>query len=180
MLCERCAIWPRLERTPGAFVQSELRFQEPWRSILHQIKYERNFAALSLFRPLCPKVNLDFIPPPDRFCAVVPVPLHWRAFAKRGYNQSEVLGHWLAKAHGMLWLPDSLRKARKTVAQSTLDKEARLKNLRNAFAWWGPAPQAVLLVDDVWTTGSTFAACARALRSAGVQRVYGWTLFRVA
>lgn len=178
MLCERCAIWPRLERVPGGYTQSELRFQEPWRALLHQIKYSRNFAALTLFRPLCEKTNLDFIPPEDRFCPVVPVPLHWRAFAKRGFNQSEYLAQWIAKPHGMPILSDSLKKIRKTPAQSTLEKESRQKNLKRAFSWKGPTPKAILLVDDVWTTGSTFRACAEAVCQSGVARVYSWTLFR--
>src|SRR5690606_21274372 len=111
---------------------------------------------------------------------VVAVPLSISRLRERGFNQAEWIAARLARK---LELPSdfsSLRKIRETEAQSTLSKARRRVNLRKSFEWkkGRESPRTALLVDDVHTTGATLEACARALKKAGCQEVYAWTLFR--
>ncbi|HTM21446.1 MAG TPA: phosphoribosyltransferase family protein [Kofleriaceae bacterium] len=107
---------------------------------------------------------------------IVPVPLHWRRLAARGFNQAALL---LAQAGRRLELPVdrlSLRRRRATAPQTGLDARARRRNVDGAFAV-APrragrlAGRRILLFDDVVTTGATLAAAAEALRGAGAAEV---------
>ena len=97
---------------------------------------------------------------------VIPVPLHsWRRW-RRGYNQAEVIARELARSLGAELHPRALVRARRTRSQTSLDAEARLRNVRGAFRLRRPFPaQYVLLVDDTFTTGATLAACYEAVRA---------------
>ncbi len=105
---------------------------------------------------------------------VVPIPLHWWRRWRRGYNQSEALARGLAAGLHLPILPHVLRRIRNTPHQTQQTPSARRDNVRNAFVARPVAPIAgktVLLVDDVLTTGGTASEAARALRSAGANRV---------
>jgi ComF family protein len=104
----------------------------------------------------------------------VPVPLHPSRLAERGYNQSSLLARRVARHLGAPFAPLALARARDTPKQATLDREARLANVAGAFRVREPTRvygRAVLLVDDVSTTGATLAACAQALQAAGASAV---------
>jgi ComF family protein len=106
---------------------------------------------------------------------VVPVPLHWRRKWTRGYNQSESLARTLASKLDLPFRTDVLRRTRNTSSQVQQSALARQENVRGAFAARSRSElngKAILLVDDVLTTGSTANEAARALRSAGVARVF--------
>lgn len=120
---------------------------------------------------------------------IVPVPLHARRFRSRGFNQAYLLiRHWpdMARERESGALPwqvvrDSLVRNRPTASQTGLDRRARAKNVRGAFAVARPEAvtgRRILLVDDVMTTGATADACARVLRTAGAERVDVLTLAR--
>lgn len=102
---------------------------------------------------------------------LVPVPLHPRKERERGYNQSALLAAAFARAGGGLAVEPLLRRVVDTGSQTAFDRKARRENLKNAFALAGGAsittPQRYILVDDVFTTGSTLNSCARELRRAG-------------
>lgn len=107
--------------------------------------------------------------------AIVPVPLHLEKRWYRGFNQAELLAEVIAKETGIPMVP-LLKKERRTKDQKTLSGEKRWENLRGAFKTTVPKdgniPEKVLLVDDVYTTGSTINACAYALKQAGVKEVF--------
>ena len=109
-------------------------------------------------------------PPPD---LVVPVPLHPRRLRSRGFNPAGLLARAAAREVGARSDPVALRRLRDTPSQTGLDRGARRRNVRGAFAARGPLPRLVWLVDDVSTTGNTLAECARAVRRAGARRVVG-------
>lgn len=102
--------------------------------------------------------------------AVIPVPLHWSRRFSRGYNQADVVGRELAAALGARLYTDVLVRCRHTRSQTRLSGEAKSANVRGAFALRkeaeGLVARHMLLVDDVFTTGSTLAECRRALREA--------------
>jgi ComF family protein len=109
-----------------------------------------------------------------RATLVVPVPLHSRRLAARGYNQSALLGHHVARALGVPLVTRALQRIVDTVAQVELPRDARATNVESAFRA-SPARlrdgPAIALVDDVSTTGATLRACRHALIVAGATRV---------
>ncbi|HEY8108875.1 MAG TPA: ComF family protein [Patescibacteria group bacterium] len=110
---------------------------------------------------------------------LVPVPLHSRRLRERGHNQSALIAEAVSEATG-LPLSDALARRRYTRTQTGLGRADRHRNVDGAFEWTGAAlgAQPVLLVDDVYTTGATLAACAEACRASGVKHVYGLTVGR--
>ncbi|MCD7885079.1 MAG: ComF family protein [Lachnospiraceae bacterium] len=104
---------------------------------------------------------------------LVPIPMHARKRAARGYNQAELLAEKISARTGIPCEKHLLRCVRYTGNQKELDRSGRLRNLRGSFeVCFGFLPQRVLLVDDVYTTGSTMDEAARALKSAGVRQVF--------
>lgn len=107
--------------------------------------------------------------------AIVPVPLHKNRQKKRGYNQAEILAKELGRILDIPVRTDILRRERDTRPQKTLNDAQRKQNLRHAFrAKEGAVPGRVLLVDDIYTTGSTMNAAAGALLDAGAGQVYAY------
>lgn len=119
---------------------------------------------------------------PARGSIVVPVPLHARRLRARGYNQAGLLAEHFAAIALLSCRTDCLVRVRATASQvGTSDREERRANMEGAFACPNAATvrgRAILLVDDVATTGSTLSACAAALRSAGARSVTGLVLAR--
>ena len=106
---------------------------------------------------------------------LVPVPVHPRRQRTRGFNQAEILAEKLGEALETEVCSDLLIRVRKTKPQKELNNEERLRNLQEAFVLSGPVPRqyrTVILIDDIYTTGSTMEACSRKLKEAGVFRVY--------
>jgi len=112
---------------------------------------------------------------------IAAVPLHWRRRWGRGFNQSELLARRLAGLSGVPFA-SLLKRVRATPAQAGLSSARRRRNLAGAFACRRQAAslqgQRILLIDDVMTTGSTLAACARVLKRAGAARVGVLTVAR--
>lgn len=109
---------------------------------------------------------------------IIPVPLHRSRIRARGFNQACLLAERLS---GELQIPvgrDAVYRIRRTRPQKLLDDREREKNLKQAFGvsrQW-KAPRNVLLVDDIYTTGSTVHRISKVLKKAGVQKVYFLTI----
>jgi len=108
---------------------------------------------------------------------IVPVPLHKKREAERGFNQSELIAQVVSKISRKP-IFNLLTRCHNTRHQARLNREERLVNVKDAFV----APQKVsgkiLLVDDVYTTGSTMRECTCVLLKAGADRVCGFSLAR--
>ncbi len=122
--------------------------------------------------------------------ALVPVPIHPVRRRQRGFNQAEELADRLSNLTGIPVMRDLLIRTKKTAPQKQLSPAERLKNLKSAFALnprfysekrkISHIPDSVILVDDIFTTGSTVEACARALKAAGVKYVWFVTICTTA
>jgi ComF family protein len=149
-------------------------FKGPARALVIELKYHRGLHVLDdmaeIFRR-SPQLIANV-----RGALLVPVPLHPRKARDRGYNQAILLAQALARAAGGgTCVEPLLRRVVDTGTQTALDRRTRMANLKNAFAL---APGAALnpalhyiLIDDVFTTGSTLNSCARTLRRAGALKV---------
>jgi ComF family protein len=116
------------------------------------------------------------------FDAVVPVPLHPSRERERGYNQAELIARPLARRLNLKMATYLLVRTRPRPAKSILTLKERWESVRGAYETRTGAKVdklRILLVDDVFTTGATLDACAKALREAGAASVHGVTVARV-
>lgn len=169
-LCPHCEGLAPVFRTG----RTAVLFKGAGRSLVHELKYHRGLHMLDdieeIFR------RSPHIIEAVRGAVLVPVPLHPRKARERGYNQAALIAAALARAAGGgTRVEPLLRRVLDTASQTALDRRTRLANLKNAFALaesaaLNPALQFIL-VDDVFTTGSTLNSCARALHRAGAVNV---------
>lgn len=109
---------------------------------------------------------------------IIPIPLHYTRRRKRGYNQTELLADELSYLTGIPVRKNNLLRIKRTIAQKQVGGKQREENLEGAFAVvkkWDP-PGNVLLLDDIYTTGSTIERAAKMLKMAGVENVYFLTI----
>lgn len=112
---------------------------------------------------------------------ILSVPLHRSKLCHRGYNQSALLAKHISKCLSIPYI-DALKRIKKTEKQSDQSKEKRRKNLKDAFIVKASSNElikkSVLLVDDIYTTGSTVNECSKALIDYGINKIYVLTLAR--
>jgi len=160
-----------------AAVLSALTYEYPVDRLIAAAKFGRQVPVARGLGQLLALHMPAFPEPPD---AVVPVPLHWRREASRGFNQAEEIARALCAARRWPLRADLCRRIRPTPEQSGLGAACRRNNLRGAFALADARAASrcrhVLLVDDVLTTGATAAAVGEVLQAAGVQKLSLWTV----
>ncbi|MCU7959142.1 MAG: ComF family protein [gamma proteobacterium symbiont of Bathyaustriella thionipta] len=111
--------------------------------------------------------------------ALIAVPLHPQRLKERGFNQAQQLAKALSRQFACPLLQKAVARKGGLPHQADLDKQARLKNLRDAFVLKEHnLPAHIGIVDDVLTTGATANALAKALRRAGVERIQVFVLAR--
>ena len=171
-LCGQCLRWA----PPWDAAWAPFRYAWPLDALDARFKFGADLAA---GRALAAQWRAQ--PPPGPLpAALVPVPLHVSRLRRRGYNQALELARPLGRALSLPVLPAALLRIRATAAQTELDRAARRRNVRGAFAVARAValPAHVAVLDDVLTTGATVAECARVLKRAGVARVDVWALAR--
>jgi ComF family protein len=167
--CRMCPEWPAgLTR-----VRSAVWLDESARMAVHRLKYdgwsraaEPMADAMGQLEPLTGQVSL------------IPIPLGGRRLRERGYNQSERIAAALGSRLGLTVRSDLLERVRETRTQTALTPEARHANVSGAFHAGPVRGLALVVVDDVFTTGATLAAAAAALVTAGAVRVEAVTFAR--
>lgn len=151
------------------------------RKVVHALKYrygegimgwvEEHIAAWA------EEGGADLVP---RDAVLVPVPLNYRRYVTRGFNQAALIAAAFGRVLDLPVVP-FLRRKRITKPQTTLSRVARLQNIAGAFVvnerartrYGALGLPTVIVVDDVTTTGATLSACAKTLMTAGAKRVCG-------
>jgi len=159
-------------------LRSAVAYEGPIEKAVHRFKYEgwRRLAA-PLAELLAERLVVEGL---AARCAVA-VPLHPARLRQRGFNQAELLAAELRERLAVFEPVGKLVRTRPTPPQVGHDRLRRFENVVNAFEWHGPAlcGEAMLVIDDVATTGATLNACASALRAAGSGPVTGVSVARV-
>lgn len=179
VFCDACAVsLRRLQPTlfDGVPLLVGGSYAPPLSSAIVRFKYEgRAELAARLGSLIARQLREAALP---RHSLLVPVPLHARRLATRGYNQAGLLAQALAGSTGLTCAPRLLLRSRETDRQVGKSRELRLVNADGAFelntrvlARQRSTPVSAVLVDDVVTTGSTVRACAQTLAAAGVRLV---------
>ncbi|HXP83530.1 MAG TPA: ComF family protein [Bryobacteraceae bacterium] len=151
-------------------------FEGTLRQLIHLFKFE---GVRPLARVFGDRMALA-LPREQNFDAIVPLPLHWWKRWRRGFNQADLL----AREIGRRWnvpVRDLMLRTRATAPQAGLTNAQRRLNVRGAFRVKRGVRldgRRILVVDDVFTTGATASACARALKRAGAAHVSLLTLAR--
>ena len=148
----------------------------PYRTVsgmMYRFKYggRREYAAF-LAQELEKRLLQD--PFPERCDMIIPVPLGRQRLRERGYNQAEALGRALSERIGIPIRNDILFRTKNTAALKNMAVSERQEKLKGAFIAIGNDVKCkiIMLIDDIYTTGTTMDACTAALLSAGARRVY--------
>lgn len=190
-ICDECAVWAeKIRRADPAvslsaehdaidFAAAVYWYDEPVRSAILRMKDAEDRQTARTLSDCLRKVLLTRS---EFRCAeaVVPVPASAQEFKSRGYTVPMWLSEFTVRDTGIPVCSDTLLKVRETKRQASLSGQERRKNLRKAFSVPESRrenlPDAVVLIDDVFTTGSTLNECARALKCAGVEYCCALTL----
>ena len=123
--------------------------------------------------------NENFFEKIEKYDTIVPVPISKKRKKKRGYNQSELLAKEIAYNTNLVLEKESLYKIKDIVEQSKLNKENRLKNIQGVYELVNREKlnkKKILLIDDIYTTGSTVNECSKVLREAKPKKIGVLTL----
>jgi ComF family protein len=181
----RCPVCRRIDR-PFARAVAYGSYDGALRDLVHLLKFSGvRPAGNVLGRMLAEAMSTLASDFHQSWVLVIPVPLFKRKRRQRGFNQAEVIAHHALRSSALgsqLELaPDLLVRARDTHSQIGLTDHQRRENLRGAFVVSHPEKvrgREVVLVDDVYTTGSTASECARVLHRAGAAKVWVATVAR--
>jgi ComF family protein len=177
-LCGECL------RQPPAYAAARAcgRYEGGLRELVHHLKFG---GKRDLAYPLGKWMGhvLGGLPELNRHSIVIPVPLHPERQRKRGFNQACWLARQFCDGTSRILEPRALVRSKNTPPQSGLTDAQRRENIRGAFqvrADGKVRDRHILLVDDVFTTGSTLEACCRSLLDAGAASIGIFTLARVS
>jgi len=182
-LCRDCFGSIIIRRAPEKIgpvkVYSPLNYRDPQaKGLIHRLKYEFDRgSAMPLARLIVAHLRISGLTDEIKKDAViVPIPLHKRRLAERGFNQTELIAIIAGQLIGVPVLPNALRRSINTIPQSRL--EGRLERETNIAGCFIPGKEALLirgkiivLLDDIWTSGATMKEAASVLRSSGAGKI---------
>lgn len=156
------------------------RYEGPVKAAIKRLKYKPYISELGIILLISILSSIESNEFSD--FVVIPVPLHPKRERNRGFNQAALIGRELASRFNLQFNEKLIKRVKNTKPQVELKGDDRRKNIQDAFAvspnYTLDAKRYVLLIDDVWTTGSTMRACANVLKRAGAKRVWAITIAR--
>jgi len=168
-----------LRKTPYDLARSVTIYEGIIKEALHKYKFENKHSLSDIFgRTL--NAYLDHQKDMDisKIDMIIPVPLSRGKEKEREYNQAQLLAEEISKHTGIELDNSILKRKRETTPQFELSREERLNNLKDAFEADPVKNKVILLIDDIYTTGTTIAESSKALKSAGAAKVFVLTLAR--
>lgn len=171
--CPDCETRPHLyEEGRAVFL-----YEKGIRLSVNRLKFENRREYIPFYADCLSRLLLAWQPVWKAAC-LVPIPMHPKKRAARGFDQALLLARSLSRLSGMPVEEHLLIRTRMTESSKKLGRTERRKNLRGVFKanTARPIPESVILIDDIYTTGATMDEAARALRKAGAGRVYFLTL----
>jgi ComF family protein len=179
-LCHDCFAQVKFMK-PQMGINSAAAYEGVVKTALHRFKFQNRKRlaqplGIMLVNYLCqlPGFKIEAID------CIVPVPLHQRRQRARGFNQVELLAEVVGRYFEKPVVP-AIARIRDTHPQFDLPREQRISNVKGVFKATNPsalAGRTVLLLDDIYTTGSTVAECSQAIRRAGAKKIEVLTLAR--
>ena len=178
-LCAGClAKWPvflpRLFILPEAEHCRRVCAAGIYRGLLHDLVIRLKYRKEERLAWLLGDRMTEMLDPETAYDLILPVPLHSKRLKERGFNQALLLARRIGKRRGILVDPFLLEKRRMTPSQAGLSADGRRKNLKDAFELRDSDKvkgKKILIVDDVYTTGTTIEAAARLLLKAGAEEI---------
>ena len=164
-------------------------YQDPLREAIKQLKYRQVRALADILSDIVIEYWARYQPfvleaiKKDRGVGwvLIPVPLHWYRENNRGFNQASIIGKFISRKLGLDYC-ECLKRVRYTKSQAKLKGPDRHQNIKDAFEinpnYQLNSTPYVLLIDDVWTTGSTIKECCYILKRSGAKKVWAITLAR--
>lgn len=171
--CKDCLLHPHaFERGRSLFV-----YDGPVKGSLYRFKYGGRKEYAKVYAHLTESRLGEYIKEIQPQ-ALLPVPLHRKRYRMRGYNQSEVFARQLGRRMSIPVASKMAWRVKNTLPQKELDLADRQNNLKKAFKIKGNDVKlnTIIIIDDIYTTGSTIDALALALREAGVQNIFFLTI----
>lgn len=152
-------------------------YEESMQHMIYKFKYGKHSEYGRSLGEIMAKKYPGFFS--EKIDMIIPVPLHRRRLTKRGFNQSELLAKEISVRNGIPVCKKALFRTTDTKPQSALNPTEREKNVACAFRYnrrVDISDKNILLVDDIFTTGSTISACTRLLLANGAANVFSYTL----
>jgi ComF family protein len=165
------------------FARAAIKSEGDGRHLIHEFKYLRQIHLARELAQLAQwALNDPRFTPYLEHGLFVPVPLFWKRKRNRRFNQSEEIARHLSRLTDIPFL-NALKRIRNTETQTRFSRAKRLKNLKNAFSIHPKhqktiAEKPIILIDDVFTTGSTAEECSKELIAHGAQKVCVLTVLR--
>lgn len=156
---------------------SPLIYEDYTRECIHNFKYKKRaymYKALGSIMVKYLYENTDI-----KFDLILPIPLNKKRMLERGFNQAELLSKYISKFTNVPHDAKTLLRIKNTQKQNKLKRADRINNMKNAFSIKNNnhiKNKVILLVDDIYTTGTTINECCKVLLKNGVKKVYVLTL----
>lgn len=159
-------------------IYSIFKYEEDIRDILIKYKFQNKSYIYKTFSQIILK-DEKIYGILKKYDIIIPVPVHKKRKNERGYNQTELIAREIAKGLNIKMEKDVLIKSINTKAQSSLSKEERRDNIKGAFKAQNLQKikdKNILVIDDIYTTGSTINECGRILKSTGAKSIGALTI----